>query len=292
VTLRVCSAGLGYGALRRLKTELVPQLSGVLLVQRRDVSSGFERGDDDTMHTLAGPALRTLGIASLLGALVGVAGCGGDDNPYKPQPAWSGKRASLPAPPAIPNTPIKQGDAYTVYGAVHQLRSLIHGKDVTAQPISITGYVVDSNVIRAPDCAIHKTGKKDPDNCNPEVPSFWIADDKGNTKGTRIRVVGWARNFAVVFDAMKAYKKVKPGEQPKDPVMDDMLNVQVPFPLPAVDGKVKVTGAYGVTKTVVSDMVSEPAGGVMALQKMDVLEPAPDVAKFAKSIDSMPAKTP
>ena len=159
----------------------------------------------------------------------------GDDNPYKPQPAWSGKAASLPSPPTLPNTPIKNGDAYTVYGAVHQLRSLMHSKDVTSPPaISIVGYIVDSNIPRAPDCAIHKTGKADPEGCTPEVPSFWIADNKDDTKGLKVRVVGWARNFAVIYDAMKMYKKVKPGEQPTDKqvVTDDMLNVPLPFPLP------------------------------------------------------------
>jgi hypothetical protein len=226
-----------------------------------------------------------VGIVSLLGAmLVAASGCGGEENPYKPVPAWSGKKASIPAPPSLPSTPIKQGDAYTVYGAVHQLRSLLHGKDVTANPISVTGYIIDSNIPRAPDCAVHKTGKKDPENCSPEVPSFWIADDKGNTKGPKIRVVGWARNFAVIYDAMVAYKKLKPDQQPKEPINDDILNVAVPFPLPAVGMKVKLTGAYNVAKTVVSDMVSEPSGGVMALQKLEQLEPSPEPAKFAKNV--------
>jgi hypothetical protein len=238
-----------------------------------------------TLHTIGthGLAARVALAAAL--AVPAVAGCGGEsDNPYKPQPAWSGKAASIPAPPSLPSTPIKNGDAYTVYGAVHQLRSALHAKDVTAGPISIVGYIVDSNIPRAPDCAVHKTGKKDPDNCNPEVPSFWIADDKGSDKGLKVRVVGWARNFAVIFDAMKEYAKVKPGDQPKEPVTDDMLNVTVPFPLPAVGAKVKLTGAYNFSKVVVSDMVGEPVGGVMALQKMDVLEPAPEPAKFAKPI--------
>ncbi len=231
------------------------------------------------MDRLARQALRTLGTAALLAA---AAGCGSDENPYKPSPAWSGKKASLPAPPSLPTTPIKGGDgSYTVYGAIHQLRSLLHAKDVTAQPITITGYVIDSNIGRAPACAIHKTGKADPTNCDTEVPSFWIADDKGNTKGPKIRVVGWARNYAVICDAMKAYNHLKPGEQPKEPVKDDILNVDEPNPLPSVGAKVKVTGAYNVAKTVVSDMVSEPVGGVMAMQKMETLEPAPDMAVFS-----------
>ncbi|HTB74858.1 MAG TPA: hypothetical protein VK762_16525 [Polyangiaceae bacterium] len=239
-----------------------------------------------TLQTLAKRASCTLGLAAVLGTAV--VGCGGgDDNPYKPQPAWSGKAASLPAPPTLPSTPLKNGDAYTVYGAVHQLRSMMHAKDVTSPPaISIVGYIVDSNIPRAPDCAIHKTGKADPEGCTPEVPSFWIADNKDDTKGLKVRVVGWARNFAVIYDAMQMYKKVKPGEQPTDKqvVTDDMLNVPLPFPLPAVGAQVKITGAYNVAKTVVSDMVSEPTGGVMALQKVDTLQPAPEPAKFAKPI--------
>ncbi|HEY2511259.1 MAG TPA: hypothetical protein VGI39_10395 [Polyangiaceae bacterium] len=230
------------------------------------------------MNRLARHTLHTLGIAALLAAS---AGCGGDDNPYKPQPAWSGKKANLPAPMTPPATPLKAGDAYTVYGAIHQLRSLLHSKEVTANPITITGYIVDSNLARAPECAIHKTGKGDTDKCTAEVPSFWIADDKGNTKGSKIRVVGWARNYAVICDAMKAYNKLKPGEQPKEAVKDDILNVDEPNPLPSVGAKVKITGAYNVSKTVVSDMVSEPLGGVMAMQKMETLEPAPSPAAFS-----------
>jgi hypothetical protein len=263
----------------RAEKLLVSLVSSVLLVRAPRCSR--PGGDDDTMQGFARTVLQTIGLAAVFSA----AACGGDDNPYKPQPAWSGKHASLPAPLAPPSTPVKSGDGYTVYGAIHQLRSLIHSKDVTAQPITVVGYVVDSNIPRAPDCAVHKTGKKDPDNCAPEVPSFWIADNKGDMKGPKIRVVGWARNFAVIYDAMTVYKKVKPGEQPKDGgVSDDMLNVMVPFPLPAVGEKVKVTGAYNVAKVVVSDMVSEPTGGVIAYSKLEQLEPSPEPAAFAKKL--------
>jgi hypothetical protein len=218
-------------------------------------------------------------------AAVGSTGCGAEENPYKATPAWSGKHASIPAPPSLPNSPIKQGDSYTVYGAVHQLRSLLHAKDVTAQPISVTGYIIDSNIAKAPDCAVHKTGKADPEGCTPEVPSFWIADSKDTARDSKlpkIRVVGWARNFAVVYDAMKMYKTLKPGDKPteKQTVSDDMLNVPVPFPLPAVGAKVKITGPYNVSKTVVSDMVSEPSGGVLGYASIDTLEPAAEPAKF------------
>ncbi len=234
------------------------------------------------MNTFATHVLCNIGLAAVVAAS---SGCGGDDNPYKPEPAWSGKKPSLPAPASLPSTPLRGGDgSYTIYGAIHQLRSLMHSKDVTANPISITGYIVDSNVPRAPDCAVHKTGKADPANCEAEIPSFWIADDKGSTKGLKIRVVGWARNFAVIYDAMTAYNKVKAGEQPKEPVSDDILNVAVPFPLPSVGAKVKITGSYNTSKTVGSEMAADPQGGVLAYQKMETVEPAPAPAAFSKPL--------
>ena len=53
------------------------------------------------MQGFARTVLQTIGLAALFSA----AACGGDDNPYKPQPAWSGKHASLPAPLAPPIRP-------------------------------------------------------------------------------------------------------------------------------------------------------------------------------------------
>jgi len=55
---------------------------------------------------------------------------------------------------------------------------------VTKADITIQGYIVAENISDAPKCALHKVGKKDPDDCPPagappiEIPSFWIADDK------------------------------------------------------------------------------------------------------------------
>jgi hypothetical protein len=206
--------------------------------------------------------------------------CGAPSD-YVAQPAWSGEQPSLPPPPSLPTSPIKIGDAYTVFGAVRSLRSADHAEEVTSDPIAIVGYVADSNIPRAPACAIHRTGKADPPGCEPEMPSFWIADGKSKD-ATTIRVVGWARNFAVVLDAMTAYRKLKPGASPKAPIVDDILNVEVPFPLPAVGMKVKVTGKYGFARPVASSLVREATTGVMVMAKMELLEPAPAPASFAK----------
>ncbi|RYG70610.1 hypothetical protein EON77_13745 [bacterium] len=214
---------------------------------------------------------------------VSVTGCGGgDDTPYKAAPAWSGRKPSLPSPPALPTTPVKSGDAYTIYGAIHHLRSRIHEKEVNGKEIAITGYIVESNIPDAPLCAVHPTGKKDPDDCKDiPIPSFTIADTKDDAKGQKIRVLGWASNFANVYEADKKYRNLK--DAPKELYKDEVWAVDVPFPLPAVGAKVKVTGKYGFTfGRSSSGLVSEPQSGVLTYAKLEVLEPAPEPAKLPK----------
>ena len=96
-------------------------------------------------------------------------GCGNADEPYKATPAWSGKKASMPPVPQLPTNPIKSGDAYTVFGARHHLQSRIHDKEVTSKDISIVGYIVQENVTDAPECAVHKAGKADPETGRSEI---------------------------------------------------------------------------------------------------------------------------
>ena len=95
-------------------------------------------------------------------------------------PAFSGRKANLPAVPTLPAKAIKQGDAYTVYGAMHHLRSRVHNADVNGKDITHVGYIVKTNLADAPECAVHKTGKGDKDDCKAAVPAFWIADEKGD----------------------------------------------------------------------------------------------------------------
>lgn len=203
-------------------------------------------------------------------------GCGSNEEPYQAAPAWTGQKASLPSPPTV-SVQIKNGEAYTVAGVQHHLRSSIHSEEVNKKEITIEGYIVESNIEGAPACALHPTGKKDPDGCKTEIPSFWIADTKGG-KGPKIRVLGFARNFAVVYDAMKKYKGLK--EAPKEAIKDDVYNVDLPYPLPAVDAKVRVTGTYGFTSTGGTGLVSDPTNGIMSYKKLTVVEAAPKPASF------------
>ena len=217
-------------------------------------------------------------------------GCSsGADEPYKPTPEWSSRKPNLPAPPTLTSAPIKSGEAYTVFGASHQLRSRLHEKDVTKANITITGYIVEENISDAPKCVQHKVGKKDPDDCPAagqppiEIPSFWLADEKNAGKDKpRIRVLGWAKNYATVFEAMEKYRNLKEVKDPaKDLFHDDIWNVDVPYPLPAVGAKVKITGKYGfVFSKATTGLVSDPIHGVMTYEKMEVVEPAPEKVTF------------
>lgn len=237
--------------------------------------------------------LGLLAVIPMLGAA-----CGSGDEPYKAQPAFSGRKANLPAVPALPSTPIKQGDAFTVYGAIHHLNSLIHAAEVTTKDISIVGYIVDSNLnVCAQDipkgststippkgcvapCAIHKTGKADPEGCIAEIPTFILADTKGDKSAAwKIRVMGFSSNFANIYEAVQKYKNMKdpPGE--KDVYKDVLWAVDFPFPLTALmpGSKVKITGKYGVNfQKASSGIESDPRNGIMTFGKVDVLEESPD----------------
>ncbi len=216
------------------------------------------------------------GFASLL------PGCSNNENKYKPVPAWSGRKVNLPAVPTLPSTPIKNGDAYTVYGAIHQLNSEIHSAEVTSKEITVVGYIVDSNMDTVDPCALHPTGKKDPDGCTTQIPSFTLADAKGDKSSQwKVRVMGWASNFANVFDAWKKYKDLKKAPDDKDLLQDELWAVPIPYPLPAIGAKVKVTGKYGVNFSKSSNGVeSDPLDGIITYSKIEVLEDAPEPVSF------------
>jgi len=201
-----------------------------------------------------------------------VSGCGQTDEPYKPAPAYSGRKANIPAVPTLPSKPIKSGDAYTVFGATHHLRSRVHAPEVAGKELSITGYIVKTNLAEAPACAVHKTGKGDKtEDCKSAIPAFWIADEKGDDKNT-IKVMGWASNYAQIFDAIGKYG-TKSAKAP-EPVKDEFWNVDVPNPIPNVGAKVTVTGTFGVTfSKSTSGVETDPNRGLLTYAKLNYIEP-------------------
>lgn len=202
-------------------------------------------------------------------------GCGPDELPYQPKPAVSGKKANLPGVPTLPQKKKKEGDAYTVWGVTHDLRSRVHNEDVNGKKLSIVGYIVKSNLKDAPKCAIHKTGKGDAADCKAPVPTFSIADEKNETKDM-IDVMGWASNFAQVFSMIEAIDKAPKGKENEVKLSDEFWGMDLPNPVPNIGAKVKVTGTYGVTFTkATGGAAANPKYGIMTVEKIEYLEPPP-----------------
>lgn len=176
----------------------------------------------------------------------------------------------------VSNLPQRQGDAYTVHGAIHALNARQHDTHLD-QPITIVGVIVDTNLPRVDKCAIHKTGRADPPNCVTEIPAFTIADDARSSE--KIRALGWASNFAHVYEAFLQYrgKTTKPATL----LQDDIWGVDIPFPLPAVGATVRVTGRYGTMFTRASTGVLVDSDfGIITVDKVETVTAATTPAAF------------
>jgi hypothetical protein len=195
--------------------------------------------------------------------------------PPRATPVTTVEAPDLPPVPELPKEPIKRGDAYTVYGAVHQLHSRYHRREVE-KVISVIGVVAETNLAAAPKCAVHHTGKADPPGCVAPVPAFALAD-VDQPSAPKIVVMGWASNFANVYEASLRYAK---GPHAK-PYVDELWAVVVPNPLPAVGATVRVTGHYGVMFTrSTSGVATDPNGGILTADRVETLTPAKTPAKL------------
>jgi hypothetical protein len=219
---------------------------------------------------------RSAAISTLISVLcLGAFGCGQEEVPYKPRGANSGAHASLPPAANLPKRPMKNGEAWTVWGASYSLRSRVHRKEVASKRLSINGYIVKNNMKDAPACAVHKAGKADPEDCKAPVPAFWIGDSKDAAEADCIKVMGWASNFAQIFEAIDEFDKGKENAE----YNDSNWGVKVPNPLPAIGSKVTVTGQYGVSFSKASSGAeADPFMGVMDFQEMTVQEAGPELA--------------
>lgn len=226
-----------------------------------------------TSRSVSGPVL-ALALAAF------ASGCGNDETKYEPKPAYTGEKASLPGVGSVPQKPVKQGEAYTVWGASYQLRSRVYHSDINDKDIKLTGYIVKTNLPDAPECAVHETGKADPDNCNPPIPTIWLGDSKDAPLDETIRVMGWASNFAQLYDAIKEYKKrEKSKKEDAEPIQDAFWGVALPNPLPVKGAKVTVKGNYSTTFTkATSGIVSDPIMGVLTFESIEYHEKPEEVA--------------
>lgn len=221
--------------------------------------------------------LRTVAIAVVTSAVgLATASCGGEEKPYEPRAAVSGKKAALPAVVTLPSKVKKQGDAYTIWGVTHELRSRVHFDDVENKKISIVGYIVKTNYASAPPCAIHKTGKGDPADCKSPIPTFSIADDKAE-KTDMIDVMGFSSNFAQMFSLIEGIDKAAKGKEAEVKLSDEFWGMDLPNPLPNIGAKVKVSGTYAKTFTkATGGAAANPKYGIMTVEKLEYLEPPPD----------------
>jgi len=218
---------------------------------------------------------RSCGLAFLFAASIAGIGCGSDEVKYVPHPANSGAKASLPPVANVPKKPIKNGEAYTVWGASYYLRSPVHAKEVSRKKLSITGYIVKTNLGEAPACAVHKGGKADPENCKPPIPAFWLGDTKDAPENETIKVMGWASNFAQIYDAIAEFDKGKKDAEH----LDTFWQVKIPNPLPAKGAKVTVKGDYGTTFSKSSTGAeADPFMGMLTYDEMTVAEPGSEVS--------------
>lgn len=221
----------------------------------------------------------TCGMAVLLAGCVALGACGPDEVKYEPKPAYSGAKANLPPVPNVPKKPIKNGESYTVWGASYYLRSAVHRKEVAGKKLSLTGYITKTNLGDAPACAVHKGGKADPENCKPPIPAFWIGDTKDAPESETIKVMGWASNFAQIFDAIAEFDKGTTTDKDKGEHVDTFWQVKIPNPLPSVGAKITVKGDYGTTFSKSSTGAeADPFMGMMTFEEMTVAEPGSELA--------------
>lgn len=217
---------------------------------------------------------RALFLASGLTA-VAAWGCGDAGEPYQPRVAPAGVKATLPSVPSVQKQPVKDGEAFTVWGASYYLRSRVHHDEVAGRDLKITGYITATNLAEAPKCAIHKTGKEDPADCQAPIPTFWLADTKDAAPKDSIKVLGWASNFAQLFDAVNDYRKrrVSKSKKEPEPLMDAFWGVKLPYPLPGPGAKVTVTGNYSTAFTrATSGTESDPIMGVLTYDEITYQE--------------------
>jgi hypothetical protein len=184
-------------------------------------------------------------------------------------------------PPALPTVKLDKepiqfdDDSLTVWGASHYLRSRRHRVEVMRDVIGISGYVTKTNLPDAPACAVHRAGKADPENCRPEIPAFWLGDSPDAPESDCIRVLGFASNYAQLYDAMLLFDRGKPGER----YIDTFWGVVIPNPLPARGAKVKVRGRLGPSFSKASSgVVSDTTMGILTFEEMLTLQPAREPA--------------
>lgn len=238
---------------------------------------------------------RSLAAVALLGLmLASVSGCSSDVKAYEKKPAPTGKPAALPPPPRLPQKPKKDGDAYTVFGLVHDIHNKVHAPEVKNKKVTVVGFITKTNMVPCtddakaveencvPKCAVPEDIKKGTEaDCKAPAPTFWIADAVDEKKEA-IAVMGWASNFAGIKGAIEEMDKETSIEKAAEVKFMDQQGRVIPNPLPAVGAKVKITCQYGFSSKVLG-VASDPKYGILGCgndRVIEVLQEAPEQASL------------
>lgn len=225
------------------------------------------------------PARRLRSQRALVVALVSLtAGCGSQEPKYEPKQPPTEAKANIPSPPDLPDYPIKDGEAYTVWGASYSLRSRVHRTSVAGRELTIAGYITKTNLDSAPKCAIHPTGKEDPADCRAPIPAFWLGDTPDAAEEDSLKVLGWASNFAQIYDAVRSYRRDRKRRRKRE-LQDHFWGVPIPNPLPAIGAKAIVSGVYSTTFTrATSGAEADPLMGLLTYSAMEYTEESEELA--------------
>jgi hypothetical protein len=145
--------------------------------------------------------------------------------------------------------------ALTVNQARELLRNASGRPETLDGRLSITGHIVATNLVDAPQCAIHGPTQFDPEDCFPPVPSLWLGETPDAKKEDSIQVVGWASSFAQIVGAIEQYSRSDA------PYIDIYWGQIVPNPIPVVGARVVALGVFGPTTSI------PMRGGVSAMQR-------------------------
>jgi len=130
----------------------------------------------------------------------------------------------------------------------------------------------------APKCAVHRGGRADPDGCVAPLPAFWLCDSVSAPRGECIQVMGWASNYAQIYDALRVYARDRTAQH-----VDTYWGMPLPNPIPAPGAEVTVQGQYSEVFTKLATGWSRDlVMGILTYSGMRQHRPAPTPARLPR----------
>ena len=191
-------------------------------------------------------------------------------------PAAAEPSEGLPPVPELPQRPLREGQAYTVWGASYSLRHPALTDSVRGQRIQVRGVVGRTNLLDAPKCAARPPGVAVPAGCVAPIPVLWLCDSADDAPVDCIRVMGWASTYSQIYKAIRSC-----AQDPPAPVLDDYWGQEISCPVPAAGAVVTVTGTYQTTfDGAPGGTAVDPIMGIITSQTIETHQPSPTPARL------------